>query len=98
MRSKEKLGELVFELLQEMYQASEPPMDFLKLVKDVKAGEECQKDWFKQHEITEEDYENIKKEFFKKHKVTKRERRYFSMDLLNYSPKFKEECIRDCDE
>jgi len=91
MRSKEKLGELVFELLQEMYQASEPPLDFLELVKDVTAGEECPKDWFMQHEITVAEYERIKEEFFKKHNVTKHEQRYFSMDLLNYSPKFKEE-------
>ena len=91
MKSKKKLGELVLELLHELYQDSEPPLDFLEFHKKVEETGECEKDWFMQHEISEADYVRIRDAFYKKHKLTKRERKAFAWELLNYSPKFKKE-------
>jgi len=92
MRSRDKLGELFFDMLQEMYQASEPPLDFKEFRRKLEAGEiKCPKDWYRQHRLAESEYVVIRDNFYKKHKLTKRERGKFAWELLNYAPRFAEE-------
>ena len=90
MRSKERLRELGFQLLQDMYQASEPPLDFIEFYEKLRSSDmKCPNDWFTKHEIYEDKYVVIRDRFYKEHKITEREKKFLGWLLFDYSPAFK---------
>lgn len=86
MRSNEKLVGLAYDLLQKLYEAADPPLDFNKFRAKVDRTGKCPKDWFLKHRLAEADYERIVAAFRKKQKVTDQEWRRMSMIMLDFAP------------
>lgn len=92
MRSKEKLTEVGWRILEDMYSVAEPPLDFKKFREDVFAKKiKCPKDWQRKHTITKKQYDEIVARYMKKDTVIDSEWRSLAWMMLDYSPMFREE-------
>jgi hypothetical protein len=88
MRSNDKLVDLGWKLLGEMYVASKPPLDLAKFRKNVDNKKiKCPKKWYLKHAITPARYEEIVARFKKKHHITPYEYRKLSWMLLDWAPR-----------
>ena len=81
----EKIKEIIISCLDEMYQASDPPITWAEIEKQY----EGVKDWFWKHEIGEKKYDEIRAKY--KKMLPPYARGNLDFDLLNYAPKFKKE-------
>lgn len=91
LRGEQKILEMWLDLMQLLYQASKPKLDFKKFYAKVTKTKKCEPQWFMQHEISMEKYDAIIEEFFKNNKVSKREKDAIVYNVHNYGPKFKAE-------
>jgi hypothetical protein len=88
VRSDDELLKLSWKLLQQMYAASEPPLDLAKFRKDVNSKKiKCPKRWYLKHTITSAMYNEIAARFKKKHHITTYEYHKISWILLDYAPR-----------
>ena len=80
--SEKKAKEVIIECLDEMYQASKPPITWEEILKKYQG----RKNWFLLHRITEETYMKIKE----KHQRRLHKMYHGDLDwmLLDYSPAF----------
>ena len=91
MRSDTALARITWGILEKVYNASDPPLDFKNFKKEVESGAlKCPKEWFLQHTITQKKYNAIIARARKNHSVTKREFDRISWLLFNYAPKFED--------
>jgi len=79
------------DLLQDLYAAADPPMDWRALVAEAKlhhakTGEPLPGRFYLEHYLSEEDITRIMDGFRRKHRLTKRQMAQFSTDLLSYAP------------
>lgn len=92
MRSDDKLYDLFMDLLQDVYGASDPSLDFKKFYKSIQNGKKkCPPKWFQEHEISDDKLERIEKKFKKQNKITELEWRRLAWLRLDYYPSTSED-------
>ena len=89
--TKDKLERFIWNLLHELYMASDPPLNFLFFLHEVVNNrKECEPDWFMKHKISEEKYNEIVKEAKKDKRFNRMEETTIEVALLNWGPTFKD--------
>jgi len=82
----ERLVEIGWEILNEMYKEAEPPLDFPKFRAKVEKSKKCPKDWQQKHYLPESRYDAIINEYTIKYKLSKNDLRRMVWMFLDYSP------------
>jgi hypothetical protein len=85
MKSDEKLWEVCLDILQELYAAATPPLDFRK---EMEAGNLKRPDWFMEHVLDEKSQSVIVDKHLAANKCNAHDRRKVDMAMLDYAPKF----------
>lgn len=86
--SKDEFTELVLDILQELYQHAEPPLNFKPFFNDVTSGKvkDYDKSWYSNHYIPAKKEESIVADMLKGKELNKIEKFSLNMYLLNWSP------------
>lgn len=89
MRSLEKLKSIYRDIMIEMYQKADPPLDIVAYEKELKEkGELSPEGWFLNHYLPIDEQEAIVNKHFDKHRLTKRERHELNFVVhLGWAPR-----------
>ena len=78
------LEEIAYDVLREIYEEAEPPLDFDDVVENP---EDYGEDWYLNHRLHADRQEEILEEHLEKYDLTKREERGVRMTvILDYGP------------
>ena len=82
---------LWLELMQRIYKASKPKLDFKKFYSGIKSGKiKCPDEWFMMHSIPMEEHEKILTDFFEDKNLSKKEQSVMRFNIMAYGPVFEE--------
>lgn len=77
------VAQITTDILVEMYEEAQPPLDFKHLLENP---EEAEEDWYMKHYLSQERQDEIIEKHAEKHDLTRNEHAALIMDVTGYAP------------
>jgi hypothetical protein len=96
VRMRKDMEKIAWNMLKEMYEKAEPPLDLDKAIEEGKLKEKPkggELPWYQQHYLSEEDIERIRSKHIKDNKLSKHDAKSLDYTILDFGPTSNKDLI-----